>query len=234
MAIRQAERKVAPLSFPKECVREGSVESDLELFRKYLGNRRDTALRNELIGILIPFIRKAAGTTSHMWGYNSMFGRGDAESEATIGMIDALSKYDPSLGSFSAYAHRRMTGQIVDALRSMHSTGRNRRYDFKSLGAPITLKDGDVTTLLDLISSERVDHGASTEESVVGRVGFQEALGKIRQKLDSRRLFVLEQMLRGRTRYGISEDLGVTASRVSQLMPKIREAVARALNVRDE
>jgi RNA polymerase sigma factor for flagellar operon FliA len=185
----------------------------------------------------------------------------DIISYGTIGLIQAVDRYDPGVGvKFETYAIRRIKGAILDAIRSLQSLSRDasRRardldhaYDdltqslgrmpsnrevadhlglnadefaqalmdastsVISLDTPLgDVGDGDRPSLLEQIS----DDGTPGPEMQTERRHLMEALVQAIQGLSERdRLVVNLYYYEELTLKEISEVLGVSTSRVSQL-----------------
>jgi len=56
----------------------------------------------------------------------------DLVSHGTIGLIDAVDKYDPEKGAFNQYARRRILGEIFEGMRSTDHLKRTARKKVKN------------------------------------------------------------------------------------------------------
>src|SRR5919205_563882 len=102
--------------------------SDLE--RRWLEFRRtrDPRLREELILQYAPLVKYVLGRTAV--SLPGTLTSDDILSYGTIGLIQAVDRFDPTQGvKFETYAIRRIRGAILDAIRSLHPISRdaNRR-----------------------------------------------------------------------------------------------------------
>jgi RNA polymerase sigma factor for flagellar operon FliA len=87
-----------------------------ELWERYAADR-DPALRDRLILHYAPLVKYVAGRVGS--GLPSHVEQADLVSYGTFGLIDAISRYEPSREvKFESYAMARIRGAIIDELRS--------------------------------------------------------------------------------------------------------------------
>src|SRR5436190_3765208 len=89
---------------------------------------RDPKLRDKLILQYAPLVKYVVGRTAV--SLPGLLSSEDILSYGTIGLIQAVDRFDPSQGvKFETYAIRRIRGSIIDAIRSLHPLSRdtNRR-----------------------------------------------------------------------------------------------------------
>src|SRR5436190_8102038 len=89
---------------------------------------RDPKLRDKLILQYAPLVKYVVGRTAV--SLPGLLSSEDILSYGTIGLIQAVDRFDPSMGvKFETYAIRRIRGSILDAIRSLHPLSRdtNRR-----------------------------------------------------------------------------------------------------------
>src|SRR5919202_3401298 len=89
---------------------------------------RDQAVRDRLIVQYGPLVKYVVGRMAV--SLPGLLSTEDILSYGTIGLIQAVDRYDPSVGvKFETYAIRRIRGSILDAIRSLHQHSRdvNRR-----------------------------------------------------------------------------------------------------------
>jgi len=89
---------------------------------------RDRELRDQLIMQYAPLVKYVAGRM--VVSLPGLINNEDILSYGTIGLIQAVDRFDPSQGvKFETYAIRRIRGSIIDAIRSLHPLSRdtNRR-----------------------------------------------------------------------------------------------------------
>ena len=96
-ALRPPARPAAPLPL--------TLESDEALLRRYHGG--ELAAREEIVHRLLPLTKRLAGRYRHS-GESS----DDLEQVASLGLIKAIDRYDPDLGSFVRYAIPTITGEL--------------------------------------------------------------------------------------------------------------------------
>jgi len=237
----------------------------------------DRALRDQLIMQYAPLVKYVVGRM--VVSLPGLINSEDILSYGTIGLIQAVDRFDPAQGvKFETYAIRRIRGSIIDAIRSLHPLSRdtNRRgreiehaYDqliqsigrmpedrevaehlgltldefrrqlqessttIVSLDTPLgDTGDEDRTSLVDQIVDED-EVGVSDQ---VERRDLKKRLVKAIQNLPERdrtliSLYYYEEL----TLKEISEVLGVSTSRVSQLHAaavfKLRSALRVSLAV---
>jgi RNA polymerase sigma factor FliA len=222
---------------------------------------RDSALRERMIVQYAPLVKYVVGRmTVSMPG---VLGSEDIIGYGTVGLIQAVDRYDPSVGvKFETYAIRRIKGAIIDAIRSLQQLSRDasRRtrdldhaYDellqqygrmptqkelAKHLGMTTEeLNQTMVDASLSVVSlsnpaggdtggeSERpslmeqiADEDAPGVDAQVEKQHLYEALVQAIQNLSERdRLVINLYYYEELTLKEISEVLGVSTSRVSQL-----------------
>jgi RNA polymerase sigma factor for flagellar operon FliA len=246
-----------------------STEQRWELYARH----HDPALRDQLILQYAPLVKYVVGRM--VVSLPGLLSNEDILSYGTIGLIQAVDRYDPSQGvKFETYAIRRIRGAILDAIRSLHPISRdaNRRareiehaYDalVQQLGRLPT--DEEVSAHLGLSVDElqqRLADASATILSLDSPIGDDdEHLTLLDQLADDSELGVAEQVERDDlyrhlvaairclperdrllitlyyyeelTLKEISEVLGVSTSRVSQLhaaaVLKLRAALRQAL-----
>ena len=128
----------------------------------------------------------------------------DAVQEGTIGLIEAVERYDPTRGvAFSLYAVHRVRGRILDFLR------REGRVDLPCLEAETEAYETAKELLVDEHPSvaELAEHHA-----LVG------VLGAAMERLPARERLVLEGVTIGGARaQTMAESLGVTPAQIYRL-----------------
>ena len=102
-----------------------------------------------------------------------VLGSEDIISYGTIGLIQAVDRYDPSVGvKFETYAIRRIKGAIIDAIRSLQQLSRDasrRARDLDHAYDELTQTLGRMPT-----NREVADHlGLNAEEFAAGAAGRQ-------------------------------------------------------------
>lgn len=186
------------------------------------------------------------------------FDRDDLVQVGTMGLIEAVRRFDPERGvRFSSFAGRRIEGAITDYLRSNdwapRSVRSHRRLLAMAEGRGAT-SDDEISRLsgLDagavrrvradverasLLSFERiVDAGADLDangRTIDADLLQRESLAALRAALDllapRQRMLVEAHFLDGRTLTEIGEAMGVSQSRASQLKAEALSALRRHL-----
>jgi RNA polymerase sigma factor for flagellar operon FliA len=233
--------------------------SELESLWARLCATRDPALREQMIVQYAPLVKYVVGRMAV--SMPGLLAAEDIIGYGTIGLIQAVDRYDPSVGvKFETYAIRRIKGSILDAIRSLQQLSRDasRRtrdldhaYDdlvqqygrmptnrevanhlglsaeemnqalmdasmsIVSLNTPLgETGDGEKPSLLDQIT----DDDAPLVADQVERQHLYVALVQAIQNLSERdRLVINLYYYEELTLKEISEVLGVSTSRVSQL-----------------
>lgn len=183
--------------------------------------------------------------TRVMHRFPSDYIRDDLVQVGTLGLIEAVRRFDPERGvRFSSYAGRRIEGSITDHLRSTDWAPRSVRSQQRRLAsaeASGAHTDEDLSRMsgLDIetirrtradIRRARVDSFEHRQAGGVDVMGtdavdqnllHREQLSELRQALEAltprQRLLVESHFLDGRSLTEIGESLGVTQSRASQL-----------------
>jgi RNA polymerase sigma factor FliA len=91
---------------------------------------RDTGARDALVVKYWPLVRSVAAGVGRPRHLNL----DELESHASLGLLDALDRYDPTKGPFEPYARARMRGAVIDGIRehdraSRTNLGRAKAYD---------------------------------------------------------------------------------------------------------
>ena len=220
---------------------------------------RDRALRDQLIMQYAPLVKYVVGRM--VVSLPGLINNEDILSYGTIGLIQAVDRFDPGQGvKFETYAIRRIRGSIIDAIRSLHPLSRDtnrhareieRAYDelIAALGRmpedeevashlELSLEDfrtrlRDASTTIVSLDTPLGDGGDEERTSLVDQIADEGEAGVADQveRADLRKRLVkaIENLSeRDRTLINlyyyeeltlkeISEVLGVSTSRVSQL-----------------
>ena len=113
---------------------------------------------------------------------------------------EAITKFD-GRGNLNAYAVTIIRQRFIDFQRTHHPAGRNgNNIVFESLGDD---EREDVS-----------DHADPTADAVIDKLTYEEAMAS----MEPRRRAVVERVLAGEPKEAIASSLGVSASRVSQLL----------------
>ena len=168
-----------------------------ELWRAYkeCGNE---AARQRIIEAYQPLVFR------EVMPYRALSAVMDAVQEGTVGLIEAVERYDPSRGvAFSLYAVHRIRGRILDFLRC------EGQVDLPCLEVETETHETAKDLLVDVCPSvaELAEHHA-----VIG------VLGAAMERLPARERLVLEGVTIGGTRaQTMAEALGVTSAQIYRL-----------------
>ncbi|WP_315437209.1 sigma-70 family RNA polymerase sigma factor [uncultured Selenomonas sp.] len=168
-----------------------------ELWRAYKV-RGDEAARRRIIESYQPLVFR------EVMPYRALPAVMDAVQEGTIGLIEAVERYDPTRGvAFSLYAVHRVRGRILDFLR------REGRVDLPCLEAETEAYE----TAKELLVDERPSVAELAEHHAL--VGV---LGAAMERLPARERLVLEGVTIGGARaQTMAESLGVTPAQIYRL-----------------
>ena len=171
-----------------------------ELWRAYK-ERGDEAARRRIIESYQPLVFR------EVMPYRALPAVMDAVQEGTIGLIEAVERYDPTRGvAFSLYAVHRVRGRILDFLR------REGRVDLPCLEAETEAYE----TAKELLVDERPSVAELAEHHAL--VGV---LGAAMERLPARERLVLEGVTIGGARaQTMAESLGVTPAQIYRLQKK--------------
>lgn len=145
---------------------------------------------------------------------------GDHVSNATIGLIQAVESFDPSRGTrFTTYAVLRVRGAVKDGLRELDFVPRLVRASGEETRQILTGAEDDV------LAETVADNLESPEWSLMGDSTWDELI----QPLSARERAVCElHFRRGLTMQETGERIGVSESRVSQMMTGIYQQLRDA------
>ncbi len=172
--------------------------------------------RNEAIVSLMPLVRQLAHKVRRQV---PQFQLDDLISEGMIGAIQSVDRYDAEQGApLTAYASRRISGQMWDHVRSFSHLSRDQYAEVKegdaqfhmaSLDEPVTANaDGSQASLIDLLPDDE-----DAIARMVDQLAIREIMGMIPEKHQD---LLQAYYYAGMTMKQIGELRGVTESRISQ------------------
>jgi RNA polymerase sigma factor for flagellar operon FliA len=111
------------------------AEQNQRLWNSYIANR-EPRLREQIIVQYAPLVKYVVGRLAI--NLPTVIDSDDVISYGTIGLIDAVERYDPSRGiKFETYAIARIRGAIIDALRQLDQIPRTARQRAREIEAAI-------------------------------------------------------------------------------------------------
>ena len=192
----------------------------------------DPALREWLIVQYAPLVKYVVGRMAV--SLPGLRGTEDVLSYGTIGLIQAVDRYDPTVGvKFETYAIRRIRGSILDAVRGLQATSRHagRRarelehaYDDLVQRLGRLPEDGEVAEHLGLSMDEL---RATLAEASTTVVSLDRPIGEV---VDGERTSLIDQ-LADESRPGVSDQAerrtlrGALARAIEQLPERDRLVV---------
>lgn len=134
--------------------REFSID---ELWELYLSNR-NTESRNLLVLRYI-FLVRSAIQKLNLPKY-SMFSKDDLVNTGIIGLIEAIDKFDPSIGAkFEYFAYQKIRGKILDELRKIDWISRDARQKAQNLQYAISTihsESGEKPTYMEVLEKMNI------------------------------------------------------------------------------
>jgi RNA polymerase sigma factor for flagellar operon FliA len=204
----------------------------------------DIAARNRLVVENLPLV---GYLVSDLCARATHLSREDMASAGALGLVLAADSFDPSVGvPFGAYARRRITGALMDELRSLDWAGRGTRKRMKALQAMVetlsarlgraptedelaaalgltldqvraTFADAARTVEpLDAAADSLVAETAAPEDTVLARERALFVGAAVAALPERLRHIVTEIYLEGRAVKDVAAGLGLTSSAVSQ------------------
>ncbi len=114
-----------------------SASNPGELWEQYKATQ-DAPLRQQLILMYAPLVKYVIGRMAI--GLPILLDSEDIVSHATIGMIEAIDRFDPRRGlKFETYAIQRIRGSVLDAVRRLGIRHRGSRRKMEEIDAAINL-----------------------------------------------------------------------------------------------
>jgi RNA polymerase sigma factor FliA len=140
---KQVKQQGALVSPPAATVSPSERQAlNADLWARYV-KRRDAGLREELILQYAPLVKYVMGRLAI--SLPSIIDYEDILSFGTIGLIEAVERFDPDKGvKFETYAISRIRGAIIDALRSLDRLPRSVRQKAKEADLAIVTLTHDL------------------------------------------------------------------------------------------
>jgi RNA polymerase sigma factor for flagellar operon FliA len=209
-------------------------EQNKELWERYIKNKNDDELRNELVVRYLFLVKKFAKQYEKRLGYHNTFD--ELVSSGTIGLMHAVSRFEPDRGClFEAYAARRITGAMLDGIREMDWVPRLERTREKQG----TLKN-EVTKVISMFdvnteNSKVVDSAGafeSKEPRPERRLEQELWLQKMLRGLNAvERTIVISYYYKHKSMTEIGKDLHLSASRIVQIHAALLKRLRERYNI---
>jgi RNA polymerase sigma factor (sigma-70 family) len=171
------------------------------------------AHRNELVEEAVPLAKLIVGSYCRDHGIFRL--RKEIEAEALAGLLDLADTYRPA-SPWLKYVNRNLKFRIIDALR--RRTGRPSQ---KNYGRRSNINNTDV---LDF----RLDTNGK-DDRAFAEVETADAFAVATSQMSERTRWIISQRMAGATLAEIAAALGISESRVSQIMVEIRPELEHAL-----
>lgn len=114
-----------------------SAANASELWERYKATK-DPSMRKQLILLYAPLVKYVVGRMAI--GMPNILDSEDVIGHATIGMIEAMERFDPGRGfKFETFAIPRIRGSVLDAVRRLGIHHRGSRRKMKEIEAAISL-----------------------------------------------------------------------------------------------
>src|SRR6266498_3551633 len=156
--------------------------SELESLWARLCATRDPALREQMIVQYAPLVKYVVGRMAV--SMPGLLASEDIIGYGTIGLIQAVDRYDPSVGvKFETYAIRRIKGAILDAIRSLQQLSRDasrRARDLDHAFDALTQQMGRVPTnreVADHLGMNAEEFGQALMDASISEVSLDNPLG---------------------------------------------------------
>lgn len=146
----------------EELSKRRDKEESMKLWNKYISNNKPLQIREQLIKRYAYLVNWVIGRFPNI--ETADFDRGDLLGYGTIGLIEAVDRYNPQQKcSFETFAINRVRGEVLDFLRArdfLSRTGRSRVKRFNEAVAKLELQlgrspnDDEIKSSLTLTSEE--------------------------------------------------------------------------------
>jgi RNA polymerase sigma factor (sigma-70 family) len=171
------------------------------------------ARRNDLVVEAIPLAKLIVGTYCRDHG---IFGlREEIEAEALAGLLNLADTYRPA-SPWLKYVNRNLKFRLIDAMRKRSGRPSGKNYERRS-----NINDADV---LDL-RLETIGRG----DPAYAEMETADAFAFATRRMPERTRWIISQRMAGVNMDEIGAELGISESRVSQILFEIRPELERAL-----
>jgi RNA polymerase sigma factor (sigma-70 family) len=171
------------------------------------------ARRNELVVEAIPLAKLIVGTYCRDHG---IFGlREEIEAEALAGLLNLADTYRPA-SPWLKYVNRNLKFRLIDAMRKRSGRPSGKNYERRS-----NINDAEV---LDL-RLETIGRG----DPAYAEMETADAFAFATRRMPERTRWIISQRMAGVNMDEIGAELGISESRVSQILFEIRPELERAL-----
>jgi len=171
------------------------------------------ARRNELVEEAIPLAKLIVRTYCRDHG---IFGlREEIEAEALAGLLNLADTYRPE-SPWLKYVNRNLKFRLIDAMRRRSGRTSGKNYERRS-----NINDADV---LDL-RLEAIGHG----DPAFAEFEAADAFDLATRRMPQRTRWIISQRMAGVKMDEIGAELGISESRVSQILFEIRPELERGL-----
>ncbi len=171
------------------------------------------ARRNELVVEAIPLAKLIVGTYCRDHG---IFGlREEIEAEALAGLLNLADTYRPA-SPWLKYVNRNLKFRLIDAMRRRSGRPSGKNYERRS-----NINDADV---LDL-RLETIGQG----DPAFAELETADAFAFATRRMPERTRWIISQRMAGVKMDEIGAELGISESRVSQILFEIRPELERVL-----
>lgn len=187
--------------------------------------------RDDLIRALIPRVSRITARFIRLGGQRASLAD-DIYSAGLEGLVRGVDRFDPARGvPVGAYVERRITGAIQDLLREEDHLSRDERRRARETGIetrpyPLRLDDDSAADLHDVLPNARADDPEDVAARRRAVVVFERAARALPARTrEILRLYYSESL----SQKEIGARLGVTETRICQLMREAHKAIREAL-----
>lgn len=200
------------------------VAANLDALWREWTETRSLDVRNRLAEAYLPWLRKVVENYATKLARNSVLQLDDYVQFGVLGMLDAMERFDPSQGyKFKTFALLRIRGAIVDGIRRADWVPRSER---RQLADDPERREVTVGRLPMRVSQDTGKEDADVADQQLPPVDdrlmaesiWQEYLTGLPQR---DRLMLLLYYREGLTMKQVAAELGVSESRISQLITEV-------------